>query len=316
MAAFEGMHSPGSEKAHLLPPAGIKTAMGDMYRFQQVVPQYPPDPCIRPHEGDLVCPPEDTGRKNKTNMPPAGISMQQPSDRFAFYKAREGSSRKPCQSEGWPLQAEQVQQPCPCTNSSGYPLRSADSTDLRYRGAPGQPRRTCQPQTIEPGESYAINPSNCVPSNCWPLPHALRGSSQASNGQSQAQPGLSAAQNAEGTPYQAQQYPAGYDRPGAALGHYPDHPGVGCVSFESPRYDLHYMYPACVDREPMPHIPTVMFDEPSPYIKLPSTSPDHFAKAAETCRGRFSRHLLPDCPDVDPPVEPELAMLLSCRGPC
>ena len=57
MPCLEGMHAPGSETAHLLPAAGIKSQVGDMYRFHRVIPYYPPDPCIRPHNTDLICPP-------------------------------------------------------------------------------------------------------------------------------------------------------------------------------------------------------------------------------------------------------------------
>ncbi|GFR69877.1 hypothetical protein ElyMa_005642200, partial [Elysia marginata] len=58
MALLEGSHSPGSEIAHLLPPAGIKSTVDEMYRFHRVVPCHPPHPCEQPYEAELICPPE------------------------------------------------------------------------------------------------------------------------------------------------------------------------------------------------------------------------------------------------------------------
>ena len=51
--------------------------------------------------------------RNNADMPPAGVSTAPISDRFAFYKAREGSSRRPCHpGDG----SAMVAQPCPGSN--------------------------------------------------------------------------------------------------------------------------------------------------------------------------------------------------------
>lgn len=59
MPHLKGMYAPGNDCAHILAPAGFSLFLPpDVFRFNRVAPMYPPDPCIRPNEGDLVCPPE------------------------------------------------------------------------------------------------------------------------------------------------------------------------------------------------------------------------------------------------------------------
>jgi len=78
----------------------------DVFRYNRVIPYYTPDPCIRPNEGDMMCPPQVEQMKRPDLLPPAGCSTQPPGDSFAFYKVRAPTRTHP--APGCP-----VYQPCP-----------------------------------------------------------------------------------------------------------------------------------------------------------------------------------------------------------
>ncbi|RUS90807.1 hypothetical protein EGW08_001426 [Elysia chlorotica] len=165
MPAEPGMHAPGSGIAHLLPAAGVRSGLGEVYRFHRVIPYYPPDPCIRPNEADMICG-HGQQKLDAASMPPAGVSTRLPGDVFAFYKAREGSTKMPCQPR-------EVEQPCPCSNSVEYPTEmplsnfeqrckeTPNQTAVYNQQGPNMPNVDCE-RLMKPG--YISSP-------CWPLPH-------------------------------------------------------------------------------------------------------------------------------------------------
>ncbi|KAI8794356.1 hypothetical protein BgiBS90_004732 [Biomphalaria glabrata] len=138
MPALEGMHAPNNEFANLLPPAGyVNPLPSDVFRFNRVTPYYPADPCIRPNEGDLLCPPGTPQEmRNCPWMPAAGNDVRMPSDIFRFHKVYPYVGCNPCIPATCPDSGAVVQgEVCPCTHRPRYaPTNPRRHFDYRYPG--------------------------------------------------------------------------------------------------------------------------------------------------------------------------------------
>ncbi|XP_059139691.1 uncharacterized protein LOC131927844 isoform X1 [Physella acuta] len=162
MPTLEGMHAPGNENAHLLPPAGyINPIPKEVYRFNRVVPHYPPDPCIHPHEGDVICLPDEPAvMRNHPCMPTAGKDVRMQSDTFRFHKVYPPTDNIPCRSEGNNCVASAPitqSSTCPCTHRSPYaPSNPRRHFDYRYPSGP----TTIQRQGFAPDACTRVDPSH------------------------------------------------------------------------------------------------------------------------------------------------------------
>ncbi|XP_059139694.1 uncharacterized protein LOC131927844 isoform X2 [Physella acuta] len=165
MPTLEGMHAPGNENAHLLPPAGyINPIPKEVYRFNRVVPHYPPDPCIHPHEGDVICLPDEPAvMRNHPCMPTAGKDVRMQSDTFRFHKVYPPTDNIPCRSEGNNCVASAPitqSSTCPCTHRCP-PLVATKPYDLKYM-SPGCADRKPTPHFVTP---YFYEPTPFIK---WP----------------------------------------------------------------------------------------------------------------------------------------------------
>ncbi|CAL1536877.1 unnamed protein product [Lymnaea stagnalis] len=176
MAAIEGSHAPNNECSHLLHPAGYQNPIPkNVFRYNRVTPYYPPDPCISPTEGDLMCPPDEVPpMRNHAWMPAAGNDIRPPSDAFRYYKVfppATGNRCKPGNQQECPDNGPVCQvDVCPCTHRPRYaPSYPRSHFDYRYPAGPTD----CSAITHERGSfpetcKGEINQTQvCSASNSW-----------------------------------------------------------------------------------------------------------------------------------------------------
>ncbi|CAG5133658.1 unnamed protein product [Candidula unifasciata] len=131
MPRLEGMYAPGNECAHLLPPAGFPLPFpSDVFQFNRVAPYYPPDPCIRPNEGDLTCPMSCPPQPvNHPCMPPAGTDTRLLSDVFRFHKVYPSTGCNPCKQAHPPT--------CSCTTGPFFKYKLHEHDRMANNSVPG-----------------------------------------------------------------------------------------------------------------------------------------------------------------------------------
>lgn len=84
------------------------------------------------------------------------------------------------------------------------------------------------------------------------------------------------------------------------------------VTLHPKPYDPCLMYPECVNRPATPHFVTPIYNNPTPYIRWSSTSPETKTFPVR-CRALFSEHLKCQCPNSAPAIGSNLMMFLQCQ---
>ncbi|CAG5130356.1 unnamed protein product [Candidula unifasciata] len=139
----------------------------NVFRFNWVATYYPPDPCIRPNEGDLTClrscPPQPV---NHSCMPPAGTDTRLLSDVFRFHKVYPPT----CACTTGPL-------PCPCTNTTQcFPDPCAVPGNVHYKSQGYSTDRSCTQLPVQRADKVVDFRAPCphCPHAYYPSYYACR----------------------------------------------------------------------------------------------------------------------------------------------